>query len=175
MGVPLDPDEFTATAEWHNPSMLVVTTHHDSSDGGCLVGFHSQCSINPPRWAIWISRVNHTYPLIAEAEHVVLHFLREDQHELAEWFGSETGDLVDKFADLHFSRRFNVPVIDGCDRVFVCRRMETVDTGGDHVCLVLEPVESLTRTSHSKGTPQAEGPLRLQSLSEVRPGHPEQT
>ena len=41
--------------------MAIVTTASGEVRSGCLVGFHSQCGIDPPRYAIWLSKGNHTY------------------------------------------------------------------------------------------------------------------
>jgi flavin reductase (DIM6/NTAB) family NADH-FMN oxidoreductase RutF len=163
----VNTNDFKELAAWHNPSMMVVTTHHESEDAGCLVGFHSQSSIDPPRWAVWISKANHTYPVISDAPHVAVHFLGAEEHEIARRFGAETGDSTDKFSDIGHSRRRGVPVLDDCERVLFCRRIETIDTGGDHVCLVLDPVEC-----GIPGRPSG-GPLRYESVADVVPGHPE--
>ena len=39
----------------------VVTTAAGGERAGCLVGYASRCSIDPPRFAVWLSKVNHTY------------------------------------------------------------------------------------------------------------------
>ncbi|MGW6919617.1 flavin reductase, partial [Kitasatospora sp. NPDC054939] len=42
--------------------VYVVTAANDAGQrAGCLVGFAGQCSIRPPRFTVWISKVNHTY------------------------------------------------------------------------------------------------------------------
>jgi len=37
--------------------MYVVTTAAGAGRGGCLVGFASQRSIEPPRFCVWLSKV----------------------------------------------------------------------------------------------------------------------
>lgn len=41
--------------------MFVVTAASGEERGGCLVGFASQCSIDPARFLVCLSRKNHTY------------------------------------------------------------------------------------------------------------------
>ncbi|WP_255360521.1 flavin reductase, partial [Frankia sp. EI5c] len=41
--------------------MAVVTTAVDGERSGCLVGFHTQCGIDPPRYLVCISHNNHTF------------------------------------------------------------------------------------------------------------------
>ena len=35
-----------------------VTTATDGAQAGCLVGFSTQCSIEPPRFGVWLSKLN---------------------------------------------------------------------------------------------------------------------
>lgn len=90
----LDLDPFTDVIDG---PMYVVTTAADEEQAGCLVGFASQCSIDPARYMVWLSKANHTFGVARRATHLTVHVLRREQRELARWFGSETGDRVDKF------------------------------------------------------------------------------
>jgi flavin reductase (DIM6/NTAB) family NADH-FMN oxidoreductase RutF len=143
--------------------MLVVTTAVGEELSGCLVGFHTQCSIHPTRFLVCISRTNHTFGVAQRADHLGLHFLDEADMELARLFGERTGDVVDKFSRCHWhAGRGGVPVIDDCDNWVVVRILDHID-GGDHVGFVTEPVDA-----HA-----TEG-LRQLSYQEVRrldPGH----
>ena len=142
--------------------MYVVTVAGDRARSGCLVGFTSQCSIDPPRFAVWISEQNHTHGPALEAEHLAVHLLRDDDRGLAELFGEATGDDVDKFArcDWHEGPHGSI-VLDGCDW-FLGRVLTTVP-GGDHTGFVLEPVAG---EHHGGGAP-----LGFQALRDLSPGH----
>jgi flavin reductase (DIM6/NTAB) family NADH-FMN oxidoreductase RutF len=142
--------------------MYVVTVAENRARSGCLVGFTSQCSIDPPRFAVWISEQNHTHGPALEAEHLAVHLLRADDRGLAELFGEETGDEVDKFArcDWHEGPHGSI-VLDGCDW-FLGRVLTTVP-GGDHTGFVLQPVAG----EHRGGG----APLGFQSLRDLSPGH----
>lgn len=123
--------------------MAVVTTGWGDVRAGCLVGFHSQCSIEPPEYAIWISKANHTYRVAAMAETFAVHFLGSADRELAELFGATTGDEVDKFERCSWARGpEGVPVLDEVENYFVGRRTALLDVGSDHVCIVLAPIEA---------------------------------
>ena len=78
--------------------MIVVTAAMDDERAGCLVGFHSQSSIEPERIAVWMSKANHTYRVMLRSEHFGVHYLTADDDDLAELFGTLTGDEVDKLA-----------------------------------------------------------------------------
>ena len=70
---------------------------------------------------------------------MAIHLVPEDASELAELFGGETGDEVDKFARCEWHEGPDgVPLVDGCPNRFVGRIIERVDFG-DHVGIVLEP------------------------------------
>ena len=77
--------------------MFIVTVRAGGERSGCLIGFATQASIDPPRFLVCLSHNNRTYRVGCDAELLGVHFVPEDAAELAELFGGETGDEVDKF------------------------------------------------------------------------------
>jgi flavin reductase (DIM6/NTAB) family NADH-FMN oxidoreductase RutF len=146
--------------------MIIVTTRSRSGErSGCLVGFHTQCNIDPIRWAVFLSVENHTYRVGLDADALAVHFPAGGQHELAELFGSDTGDDIDKFSRCEWTEGpHGVPLLVDCPNRFVGRVLDLVDHGGDHVCFVLEPV----LTDHPHPVDQ----LGFQAVRDVDPGHP---
>ena len=144
--------------------MFIVTALSPAGErSGCLIGFATQSSIKPPRFLICISRKNRTFDVVSGARSVVVHFLGEAQRGLAELFGGETGDEVDKFALCGWNDGPDgVPVLDGAPGWFAGRVLERLDLG-DHLGLLLEPTEA-----HDDG-----GPLDLgfQDAKQIDPGH----
>jgi flavin reductase (DIM6/NTAB) family NADH-FMN oxidoreductase RutF len=119
--------------------MFIVTAAHGGERAGCLVGFATQCSINPPRFLVCLSKSNRTYRLASEAELLAVHFVPADAHALAELFGGETGDRVDKFERCEWQPGpEGVPLLDACANRFVGLVLERLDAG-DHVGFVLRP------------------------------------
>ncbi len=117
---------------------LVVTTFARGERAGCLVGFAAQASIDPPRFAVWLSKENHTFRVAQSANTLVVHVLRLGDEQWAHLFGGETGDEVDKFAGVAWKAGpDDCPVLPGCDW-FAGSILERVDTG-DHVAYVLAP------------------------------------
>lgn len=128
--------------------MAVVTTVSGRERAGCLVGFHAQCGIEPPEYAIWISKANHTYRVAAMAETFAVHFLGSADRDLAELFGTTTGNEVDKFERCSWVRGpEGVPVLDEVENRFVGRRTALLDAGSDHVCILLAPLEASAGTT----------------------------
>jgi flavin reductase (DIM6/NTAB) family NADH-FMN oxidoreductase RutF len=145
-------------------ALVVVTTAIDDQVGGCLIGFHSQCSIEPSRYALWLSRANHTYRVAVFAEHLAVHVLGADDQAIAEHWGTLSDDTADKFAGVAWTRGpGGVPLLDACPRRFVARKRTVLDDGSDHVCFVVEPIE----VQGSAGG----APLRLSSIDALEPGH----
>src|SRR3954451_14252328 len=95
--------------------MAIVTTVSGGERAGCLVGFHAQCSIDPPRYVVWLSKANHTYRIALLAGHMAVPFLDEADHDLAELFGGSTGDEVDKLARCDWEGGPDgVPLLERC-------------------------------------------------------------
>ena len=114
--------------------LVIVTTADDRERAGCLVEFHGQSSIEPQRYCVWLSKANYTYRVALYASHLVIHFLTADDLPLAELFGTQTGDTVDKFAGLPVdSGPGGAPVLRQCPNWLAVRRIALLDEGGDHV------------------------------------------
>jgi flavin reductase (DIM6/NTAB) family NADH-FMN oxidoreductase RutF len=146
-------------------ALVVVTTASDDQRAGCVVGFHTQCSIEPVRYAVWFSKANFTYRVSLFATHLAVHFLGADDMELAELFGATTGDRFDKFAHCEWEPGpGGVPLLDRCPNRLVLARTSAWDDGGDHVCLVGAPV-------HAEATTDLV-PLRLSAGHDIDAGHP---
>jgi len=164
MDRPHGTEAFDALMDSLEPAMVVVTTAVGDERGGCLVGFHGQSSIDPARYCVWLSKANHTYRLGLRATHLGIHFLAEGQLELAEQFGTVSGDHVDKFRDLATETGpHGVPLLVDVPHRVVVRRVALLDEGGDHVCLTCEPVTAETSESFR--------PLRQSACAGLPPGH----
>jgi len=119
--------------------MFIATVAAGDERSGCLIGFATQSSIDPPRFLAGISDKNRTFRVAREADSMAIHLVPEDATELAELFGGETGDEVDKFARCEWREvPGGVPLLDGCPNRFVGRILERIDFG-DHAGMVLEP------------------------------------
>ena len=158
-----DLDEFGALTSALDYPMFVVTAARGQKRAGCLVGFVTQCSIDPPRFLVCLSRRNHTCRIAARAQVLAVHLLDKDQQSLAVLFGTQTGDDVDKFEDCGWTEGpEGVPLLDDCPNRLVGRVVDQVD-GGDHVGFVLDVVEA----SASDPGP----PLTFQQVRDLEPGH----
>ena len=120
--------------------MLIVTAAAGEERAGCLIGFATQTSIDPGRYLVCISRKNRTHRVAARAGVLVVHFLRSDQDELAQLFGGETGDEVDKFERCDWREGpAGTPIVEACGNWFAGEVVERVDLG-DHTGFLLSPI-----------------------------------
>ena len=102
--------------------MFIVTARAGDEPLGCMIGFATQTSIDPPRFAVCLSHNNRTYRRGRDAELLGVHCVPEHATELAELFGGETGDEVDKFARAAWHEGpEGVPLLDECPNRFVGR------------------------------------------------------
>lgn len=157
-------DEFSAFVDGLDYPLFVVTTAVGDERSGCLVGFTTQVSIDPPQMLVCVSEKNHTHRLARVTDLVAVHVLSPDQQPLAELFGEETGDETDKFARCTWHPGpGGVPVLDDCPRSMVGRVLARVPFG-DHLGLLLDPVQVTV----------AAGPVAysLQDAADMEPGHP---
>jgi flavin reductase (DIM6/NTAB) family NADH-FMN oxidoreductase RutF len=119
--------------------MFVVTTASGEELSGCLVGFATQCSIDPPRFVACISDKNRTYRVLQRAGAMAVHLVPEGAERLVELFGGETGDEADKFARCEWTRGpEGLPLLRDCLSWFAGRIVERRPLG-DHVGHVIEP------------------------------------
>ena len=82
------------------PYYLLTVRASDGEMSGCLAGFVTQCSIDPPNFIACVSHLNHTLGVAVRSRAMGLHLVGEDQLDMARLFGEETGDEVDKFAEV---------------------------------------------------------------------------
>lgn len=147
-----------------NYPMYVVTAAIEDDRSGCLVGFATQASIDPPRFLVCLSKANRTYEVARAADVLVVHFLHAENGDLASLFGEETGDELDKFTRCEWTASPDGAVVLNGTRGWVKGRIiERIDAG-DHVAHLLDLVD---------GTIDTEGDsLTFDAVRSFTPGHP---
>jgi flavin reductase (DIM6/NTAB) family NADH-FMN oxidoreductase RutF len=144
--------------------MIVVTTASQEHVAGCLVGFHTQSSIDPRRYTLWLSKANHTYRVGLRASAFALHFLDSADLDLAERFGTTTGERADKFAGLAWTEGLGgAPLLERCPNRVEAERVAILDDGSDHVCVTTSPIRA---SGDGKFTA-----LRLSAVAHLQASH----
>ncbi len=158
-------DDLAAFFDLVDYPYFVVTVRSPEADmSGCLAGFVTQCSIDPPNFLICISKVNHTLAIAVRSPGMGLHLLGQDQAELARLFGEETGDLVDKFASVDWRLGpTGAPLL-----VDAAVSMEGQLLGhfsvGDHEAFLMRGVRAVAGSNP--------GLLTFRNAPPLHPGHP---
>jgi flavin reductase (DIM6/NTAB) family NADH-FMN oxidoreductase RutF len=144
--------------------MFIATARSEAGEAaGCLIGFASQCSLDPPRFLVCLSKANRTYRVAKEADTLAVHFVPSSAGALAELFGGRTGDEHDKFSSCEWTEGpGGVPILAECSNWFAGRVLDRLDLG-DHVGFLLDPLDV------EVGVPQAE--FTFHRARRIDPGH----
>jgi flavin reductase (DIM6/NTAB) family NADH-FMN oxidoreductase RutF len=143
--------------------MFIVTVARGEERAGCLVGFATHASIDPPRFLVCISKRNRTYRLAREAQALAVHLVPETATGLAELFGGETGDELDKFARCEWSPGpRGLPLLQQCESWFCAEVVDTYDVG-DHLAFLLGPFEVQEASGQSQ--------FPFERAKRIEPGH----
>ena len=146
--------------------MFIATTVAGGEPSGCLVGFATQCSIDPPRFLVCISDKNRTHRVLERgAETMAVHVVPRGAGDLVELFGGETGDEIDKFERCawHEGPR-GLPILDDCPSWLAGEILARHDLG-DHVGFLLAPLEV-------RYAPGEEIVYFQEVKDDIEPGHP---
>jgi flavin reductase (DIM6/NTAB) family NADH-FMN oxidoreductase RutF len=154
-------DAFMSAADY---PLHVVTAHAEGEDSGCLAGFVTQCSMAPARFIVCISKANHTFGVAERSSGLAVHLLGSDQGEIATLFGEESGDWVDKFEQVRWSRgTTGAPLLAEC-AAFIEGPIINRLSGGDH--------EAFVMGVSGGGAGTCEGRFLQSDASSLDAGHP---
>ncbi|WP_433677883.1 flavin reductase family protein [Nocardia sp. CA-119907] len=159
------PSAFDSMVASADAPVFIVTVAVGDERSGCLVGFASQVSINPARFLVCLSKNNRTYRTAMGAAYVAVHLVDGDNLAVAQLFGAETGDDIDKFSRCRWwAGPHGVPVLADAFAWFSGPILARNDFG-DHVGLVLAP-DAGYAPSHAVDA------VRSSSVADLEPGHP---
>ena len=144
--------------------LFVVTAADGEERDGCIVGFTTQCSIDPPLFLVCLSNKNRTWRIAQAADALAVHVVPHDRRDLAELFGGETADESDKLSQIAWSEGpARAPLVDELTTRFVGAIKERHEFGGDHTAFLLAPIAA--------DAPANEDELSFQEAKDIEPGH----
>lgn len=146
------------------PYYVVTVRSPDADMSGCLAGFVTQCSIDPPNFLVCISKANHTFGIAERSPNMGLHLLGADQAGLARLFGEETGDVLDKFASADWRLGTTGAPLLVESAVSLEGRVLGHFSVGDHEAFLIRGIRAVTG-GH-------EGLLTHRGAPPMQPGHP---
>jgi flavin reductase (DIM6/NTAB) family NADH-FMN oxidoreductase RutF len=137
MTIAIESDLFRAVLRRHAAGVVVITAPGIRPAGFTATSFTS-VSLDPPLVSFCLDRRASSWPAVAEASHVAVHVLAEDQEQLARTFATSGAD---RFAEPTRWRSgpFGVPLLDDVQAVLVCRIADRV-AAGDHAIVLAEPI-----------------------------------
>ena len=142
--------------------MFIATVAADGERAGCLIGFATQASIDPSRFLVCLSHKNRTFREGRDAAALGVHAVPADADDLAQLFGGETQDEIDKFARTAWHEGpEGVPILERCANWFAGRVLGRWDLG-DHDAFLLEPVD---------GSSAPEREFTFHRAKRIDPGH----
>jgi flavin reductase (DIM6/NTAB) family NADH-FMN oxidoreductase RutF len=157
------PQDFNELVGDLDYPMFIVTTRAEGEMAGCLIGFATQCSIDPPRFLVCLSNKNRTFRVALGADALAVHFVPSSAEHLVELFGGESGDETDKFARCEWRQGpAGLPILNECDNWFAGRILDRHELG-DHFGFLLEPID------FHNGTPLDE--FTFHRARRIEPGH----
>lgn len=135
---PIDPDNFRALLRRQAASVAVVTAAGDPPVGFTATSFTS-VSLHPPLVSFCLDQSSSSWPTVARAEHIAVHLLHEDQHEVARTFATRG---IDRFATHRGWRLgpYGVPLLQEPVAWLLCRVTRRVPAG-DHAIVLAEPLD----------------------------------
>ncbi|MFD6530938.1 flavin reductase family protein [Streptomyces sp. NPDC060184] len=133
--VPASPQLLRSVFRQHAAGVAVIT-----ASGGKPVGF-TATSLNsvaaePPLISFGVSTSSSSWPVVAEAAHIGVHILAEDQADLAATFARSGADRFGPDTDWHHGPE-GVPVLGGVVAWLVCRVVARVPAG-DHRIVIAQ-------------------------------------
>ena len=100
--------------------VFVVTTQADGHPSGCLVGFGTQTSVQPPSFMVGLPLAHPTAEVAGRSDYLAVHVLPRGQHRLAELFGGQSADQTAKFARCSWrGGPMGMPILDDAAAWFV--------------------------------------------------------
>jgi flavin reductase (DIM6/NTAB) family NADH-FMN oxidoreductase RutF len=131
----------------HAAGVAIITAH-----GARPAGFTStsltSVAVNPPLISFNIAICSSSWPVIAEAEHVGVHFLNEEQQELAATFSRQGADRFAPPTSWHAGPG-RVPLLSGVLGWLICRTVVRIPAGDHHIVVA----EVIAGSDRGRGRP----------------------
>jgi flavin reductase (DIM6/NTAB) family NADH-FMN oxidoreductase RutF len=116
--------------------LVLVTAAHRRASTACLVTFSSQCSLEPPRYCLYVPKHEAAYDVVRRAAHLLAHFLDRRQRDLAAMLAA--GEDVFAAAEWRAGPDGRTPQLRGVD-AWLFGRVTARHEVGDHGGFVLDP------------------------------------
>lgn len=127
----IDPAAFRDVLGRFVTGVCVVTSFGADGPSGLTANAVSALSLDPPLVIVCFDRSSRTLAAVEQSRRFGVHFLARSQEELALRFASKRPE-DEKFAELRWSERAGVPMLEDCLGGLACD-VDRLLPGGDHV------------------------------------------
>lgn len=119
--------------------VFVISIDKNENPGGMIAGWNMKCSVDPPLFAVALSKKGYTHTLIQESKEFVVAVPNKELEEEIEFFGSSHGNEIDKFKETKIrtaqAKFVKSPLIKNATINFECKLEKEVDSG-DHIIFI---------------------------------------
>lgn len=119
--------------------VFVISIGKNGKSSGMIAGWNMKCSMEPPLFAVSLSKKGYTHKLIQESKEFVIAVPNKELEEAFLLFGSTHGNDVDKFAESEIETTkaefVKSPLIKNATINFECELFKEVDSG-DHIIFI---------------------------------------
>ena len=135
---------FDSVTDQLRSTPVVVTTASQGDQAGSVVGFHTQCGVDPVRYAVWLPAPGRTYDVARHATYIAVHVIDDSAMTIDEG-STAAGDLDADWFDRCSWRPGpgGVPLLATCPNHLVLRLVSARVEPGGLACLIgeLDPAE----------------------------------
>ena len=125
--------------------VFVISIDNNGKPSGMIAGWNMKCSMEPPLFAVSLSKKGYTHKLIQQSKEFVIAVPNKELEESLLLFGSKHGNEFDKFAESKIETAkaefIKSPLIKNATINFECELFKEVDSG-DHIIFIGKIVAS---------------------------------
>ncbi|MFC1771036.1 flavin reductase family protein [Candidatus Margulisiibacteriota bacterium] len=122
-----------------NISVFVISVDENDKPNGMITNFNMKASLDPPRFAVGLSKRSYTQELIHKSQEFVIAVANKEMEEDLLFFGTNHGDKVDKFSVTNIltqkATEVRTPLLSGATINFECKVIQTIDAGDHYIFL----------------------------------------
>ncbi len=119
--------------------VFVISVDENGKPNGMIAGWNMKCSIEPPLFAVSLSKKGHTHRLIQQSKEFVIAIPNKELEEALLLFGSTQGNEINKFDESKIettkAKFVKSPLIKNATINFECKLFNEVDSG-DHIIVI---------------------------------------
>ncbi|MED4016482.1 MULTISPECIES: flavin reductase family protein [Sutcliffiella] len=116
------------------PGMVAIVTAEWNGERNVMAaGWHTYISYEPPIYGVAVAKERYTHHLIENSKQFAINFVPADKAEIIQFVGSNSGENVDKFAQLSFTKgeTIETPILKDAYIAYECKVIDQ-NTYGDH-------------------------------------------